>query len=333
MASISRPTPGFDLEHLHAVCDNALHSAGRDPSSVDVRATLGGAYIALPDQSDRLAAMHALRRVGYFAVPSGPPATTAQDAEWIRVDGWYHDALERRFDGLTVTAHRLTRDLPDNVGHAIDTYATMCDLADLDAPKWRAAAQLRTHLRDQVTAATGASVPYDLNRPPEDPLLARLLDRVRAQEHRVDDLVSRTWFSALNGIERYTGIVHWHPPTIARDHAIAAALDANADQNRRDTTITVMQWAREEGHGDAVAYAHWYTRTYGTCEDGPDPVAAYDSWRHRTEMRAGDDHPTTIAARDLPEPTAPTQTAIDMPASNTDYRTNERSSTPGRRAS
>lgn len=333
MSAISRPTPGFDLDHLHAVCDSALHTAGRDPRPVDVRATLGGVYIAAPDEPGRLAVMPALRRVGYFASPSDAPAATERDAEWIRVDGWYQDALERRFDGLTVAAHRLTRDLPDNVGHAIDTYATMCDLTDLDAPKWRAAAQLRTQLRDQATATTGPHAPYDRDRPPEDPLLARLLDRVRTQEHRVDDLISRTWFTALNGIERYTSVVHGHPPTIARDHTIAAALDANADQDRRDTAITVMQWAREEGHGDAVAYAHWYAHTYGTSEDGPDPADAYDTWRQRTELPTADDHPTAIAAHDLPEPTTPTQMAIDIPAPGADHRTNERNTTPGRRAS
>ena len=317
---VSRPAPGFDREHLTVVCHEGLRAAGHDPAGVAVNLTGSPAYIAGLDERRLNAALQALRRVGYYAYRSNAHLSQEPDRPLIRVDGWHSQALQRRLDALTVTARRLADDLPDNLGHAIDTYDATSDHPDIEAPRYRAAAQLRAQLRQQVTATVGVHAPYDPDRMPTDRPVAELLEKVRDRENRVSDLISRTWLTAIDAIERYHGLRWQHTPSAARDYAITDTLNSGEGWMRRDTVVAVIQWAREAGHGDAVAYGRWYGETFGQLEDGPDIVATYETWRRRT---AGPDvHPVATAGRDLPDGVRPTD--LDRPASTTEYRTNER---------
>lgn len=289
-----RPESGFDLEHIAAVCEESIRALDTGAEPARAHATPSAAYVALPARPHQLTAMTALRHVGYHAEPmtSGQPPITP----WIRVTGWDHDALARRLDALTVTAHQLTRDLPDNIAHAIDTYATIADLPDIDAPQHLAAGRLRARLREQATTATGPHAPYNPDRLPADPELAQLLTRVRTHEHRVEDLISRTWLTSLEAVAAYAGRRKEHPHHLARAQALAHTLNHGIGQTKRDTIITVLEWAREAGHGDAIAYAHWYAHTYGTTTNGPDPATAYEPWRDHATAQ----HPAAIAAHDHP---------------------------------
>lgn len=284
----------FDAEHIAAVCDEAIRAVDTGAEGASVQSTPMAAYVVPPTEAHHLTAMTALRQVGYAAatMPSPqPPITT-----WIRITGWDRDALARRLDGLTVTAHQLTRDLADNVAHAIDAYAAIADLPEIDAPSCRAAANLRTKLRDQATAATGPRVPYNPGLLPAHPETSALLQRVRAQEHRVEDLISRTWLTATDAIARYAGLNDDDTFGATRAEALTDTLNQGIDWAKRDTIIGVLEWAREAGHGDAVAYAHWYAHTYHGQDDPPEPAVAYDAWHDHTIAQ----HPAVIAAHDHP---------------------------------
>lgn len=286
--------PQLDVEHIAAVCDEAVRAVDTGSEPARAHSTTLATYVALPTQAHQLTAMTALRRVGYQAetmTNTQPPITT-----WIRVTGWDRDALARRLNGLTVAAHQLTRDMADNVAHGIDAYATIADLPEIEAPQYRAAASLRTRLRDQVTATTGPRAPYNPDRLPADPELAALLQRVRAQEHRVDDLISRTWLTAIDAIAHYAGARDDAPHGSVRDEALTHALNHGLDWAERDTIISVIEWAREAGHGDAIAYAHWYAHAYGATTNPPDPAVAYDAWHDHAAAQ----HPAAVAAHDHP---------------------------------
>ena len=324
---VSRPTPGFDREHLTVVCQDGLRAAGQSPSGVSVNLTSSPAYIAGLDEPRLGVALMALRRVGYYAYRGNAHLSEEPDRPLIRVDGWHSHALQRRLDALTVTARRLTDDLPDNLGHAIDAYASMSDLPDIEAPRYRAAAQLRAQLRQRVTATVGAHAPYDPDRTPTDRPVALLLAKVRDRENRVSDLISRTWLTAIEAIERYQSLAWQHAPGVARDYALTDTLNTGEAWMRRDTVVTVIQWAREAGHGDAVAYGRWYGETFGRLEDGPDIVATYDTWRRRTT--GADAHPAVTAGRDHPEGSRPRD--LDSSPPTNEYRTYERTSIESRR--
>ena len=326
----------FDLEHIAAVCDDAFNTIRAHTIPAEARTIRGMPAVPAPDEAHQLAALKALRRVGYSAFPL-PPAPRHdlrnephdeprqqpwdETVRWIRVRGWDLYALNRRLDELTATAHQLESDLPLNVGRAIDTYAISADQPDLDAPGYKAAIQLRAQLRDQVRQTTGPHVPYDPDLLPTNARHADLLKRVRAQEHRVDDLISRTWLLATDGVGHYRHFHVRYPPTLARDLALTKALKPTADLAQRDTIITAMQWAREQGHGDAIAYAHWYGATYRTFRHGPTPAVGYETWR--TRMDPGP-HPAAVAARDTPAADQAGPPALDTNDTENADRTAER---------
>ncbi|HEY3684780.1 MAG TPA: hypothetical protein VGL93_17220 [Streptosporangiaceae bacterium] len=330
MLAYDRSASELDIEHITAVCDDAAHQASPGAAHIRLHAVQNAVYTAMGTDEQHLAATHTLRRVGYHVDPSPDPGHQPPLQRWIRVDGWSHDALTRRLDALTATAHQLAETLPINVAHAINTYTTISDLSDLDDPQYQAAAQLRTQLKEHVTATTGPHAPYNPDRLPHDPDLTALLKRVRAAEHRVDDLISRTWINAADAIGRYSLLSATHSPTLASAYALIDSLNPAFETTRRDTIITVLEWARAAGHGDAITYAHWYADTYETCENGPHPATAYTTWRNRGQP-TDPAHPPTIADHDHPRDA---ERPIDNPETITENRTNERnSSSRGRRAS